>query len=68
MKFSCVLTEADGVWSGVYAGADVGPVQVTASTRADVIRKLEGEIRYRLEICPCTGEAYRDIQIEVQPS
>jgi hypothetical protein len=65
MRFSCQLTESNGVWTGQYAGTDVGPVRVTAPTRAEAVRKLEGEIRYRLEICPCTGESYRDIQIEV---
>jgi alpha-L-arabinofuranosidase len=67
MRFSCQLTESNGVWTGLYAGTDIGPVRVTAPTRADAVRKLEGEIRYRLEICACTGESYRDIQIEVLP-
>jgi hypothetical protein len=68
MEFNCVLSETDGVWHGVYSGADIGPIQVTAPTRAEAIRKLEGEIRYRLEICPCTGESYREIQIVLVPS
>ena len=68
MKFVCQLIENGGVWIGEYAGSDIGPVRVTAPSHADAVRKLEGEIRYRLELCPCTGETYRDIEIEVVPS
>ncbi|HMC10904.1 MAG TPA: hypothetical protein VKH44_06425 [Pirellulaceae bacterium] len=42
----------------------MGHVEVKALTRAEAIEKIEGEIRYRLELCPCTGETYRHIQIE----
>lgn len=64
MKFACQLRFTDGLWVGEYTGQDVGPVRVTAPTREGTLHKLEGEIRYRLEICPCTGEAYRQIEIE----
>lgn len=65
MKFICQLTEKGGAWTGEYVGPDIGPVRVSAPTRAETLRKLEGEIRYWLEICPCTGESYRGIEIEV---
>jgi hypothetical protein len=65
VKFVCQFTERDGGWTGEYTGGDIGPVRVTAPTRMEALRKLEGEIRYWLELCPCTGQAYRDIEIEV---
>jgi hypothetical protein len=65
MRFVCRLTEQDGTWVGQYAGPDLGPVRVTAPSRAEAMRKLEGEIRYWLEMCACTGESYRDITIEL---
>jgi hypothetical protein len=68
MKFVCRLSEKGDVWTGEYVGTEIGPVRVTAPTRADAVRKLEGEIRYQLELCPCTGETYRDIEIEVVPA
>ncbi len=64
MKFVCQVTEKNGGWTGEYLGAEVGPVRVTAPSRVEALRKLEGEIRYRLELCPCSGEAYRQIEIE----
>ena len=64
MKFVCQLTEKNGGWTGEYLGAEIGPVRVTAPSRVEALRKLEGEIRYWLELCPCTGEAYREVEIE----
>jgi len=68
MKFICQLSENQGTWTGEYAGPDIGPVRVTAPTRPEAVQKLEGEIRYWLEMCPCTGETYRDIEVEVVES
>lgn len=68
MKFICELRQNGGVWTGEYKGSGIGPIRVTAPTRADAVRKLEGEIRYQFELCACTGEAYRDIEIEVVPA
>jgi hypothetical protein len=39
---------------------------VTAATREQAIEKLRGEIRYRLELCPCSGETYQHIAIEIE--
>ena len=42
--------------------------RVTAATRDETLRKLEAEIRYWLEMCPCRGEAYREVEIEAMPA
>ncbi len=65
MKFVCQLKESNGVWTARHAGPDIGPIQVTAATREEALRKMEGEIHYWLELCPCSGQAYRDIEIEL---
>jgi hypothetical protein len=67
MRFACQLSERGGTWTAVYTGNDIGPIRVVAPAREEALRKLEGEIRYHLEMCPCTGETYRDIEIEVAP-
>jgi hypothetical protein len=64
-QFVCQLSQQAGAWTAEYAGPDVGSVRVSAPTREEALRKLEGEIRYRLELCPCSGEAYRDIEVKV---
>ena len=66
MKFSCSLKQLDdGNWNVRHSGKDVGTVELVAESREAAIEKMRGELRYRLEICPCTGELYRDVEIEV---
>jgi hypothetical protein len=48
-----------------HAGADVGTVEVTATSREQALNKMRSELRYRLELCPCTGEQYKDLEIEI---
>jgi hypothetical protein len=66
MKFHCTLTRLpDGRWSARHESREVGTVEARGATRDEVIEKIEGEIRYRLELCPCTGETYQHIAVEV---
>ena len=64
MRMTCTIKRLPGGWLALHDSRDVGHVEVKALTRAEVIEKIEGEIRYRLELCPYTGETYRDIEIE----
>jgi len=68
MKFVCRISENHRLWTVEHASQDVGPIRVTGSTRDEAVRKMEGEIRYWLEMCPCTGQAYRDLEIELVES
>jgi hypothetical protein len=65
MRLTCTLTRLAGGWSAQHDSRDVGHVEVKAPTRDEAIEKIKGEIRYRLELCPCTGETYRHIEIDV---
>ena len=56
---------ADGGWRAAHESRDVGAVNARAATREEAIEKLKGEIRYRLELCPCTGETYQHIDVEI---
>ena len=47
---------------------EVGRVEATAPTREQAIEKLRGEIRYRLDLCPCSGETYQRIKVEIVDS
>ncbi len=68
MKFVCRISEENGTYTVEHASQDVGPIRVTAATRDDALRKMEGEIHYWLEMCPCSGQAYRDLEIELVES
>jgi len=68
MRFVCQLTRQDDHWSAEHTSPNLGPIRVTAATREEALRKMDAEIRFWLEMCPCSGEAYRDIQIELVES
>jgi hypothetical protein len=65
VKFVCRISEKDGAWIAEHTGPDIGPIRVSAPTRSEALKKMEEEIRYWLEMCPCSGEAYRDLQLEL---
>ncbi len=64
MRMTCTIKRLPGGWLAIHDSQDAGHVEVKGLTRAEAIEKIEGEIRYRLELCPCTGETYRHIEIE----
>lgn len=69
MRFACTITRLpDGRWSARHESSEVGAVESRGATREEAIAKLEGEIRYRLELCPCTGETYQHIAVDVVES
>jgi hypothetical protein len=66
MRFPCTIQRlATGRWSAAHDSRDVGPVAVHGASRDEAIEKLKGEIRYRLELCPCTGETWQHIEVEI---
>ena len=65
MPYRCTVARLPAGWSAKHESRDVGVVEVRALTRAEVIDKIRGEIRYRLELCPCTGETYQHIDVEI---
>ena len=65
MAYRCTIARLPAGWIARHDSRDVGAVEVRALTREEAIEKIRGEIRYRLELCPCTGETYQHIDIEV---
>ncbi len=65
MKFVCHVSDQPGVCTVEHTSQDVGPIRVTAPTRVEALHKMEEEIRYWLELCPCSGQAFRNLEIEL---
>ena len=65
MRFPCTLTTSGGQWMARDESADLGVVTARGVSRDEAIEKLRGELRYRLEICPCTGDSYQHIDVEI---
>jgi hypothetical protein len=34
-------------------------------SRDQALDKMRNELRYRLELCPCSGEQFKDLEIEL---
>jgi hypothetical protein len=66
MQFSCQNhQQSTGLWHVRHHGSDLGEVEVTVITHDEAMEKMRRELRYRLEICPCTGELYDSVAIEL---
>jgi hypothetical protein len=66
MRFACTIKQwPGGRWLIQHTGSEIGTVDATGDSREAAVEKMRGELRYRLELCPCSGESYQHIQIEV---
>jgi hypothetical protein len=66
MKFPCSIHQGrDGRWTARHSSPDLGDIAVTAATRDEALAKITGELRYRLELCPCSGDSYQHLEIEL---
>jgi hypothetical protein len=67
MIFACTIKQRpDGRWLIRHTGSEVGAVETTGDSREAAAEKMRGELRYRLELCPCSGESFQHIQIKLQ--
>ncbi|HEV3146857.1 MAG TPA: hypothetical protein VGZ47_23420, partial [Gemmataceae bacterium] len=65
--FRCTLVkQPSDRWTARHISPSMGTVEVSAANREQALEKLRDELRYRLELCPCTGEQYQGLQIEVE--
>ena len=65
MRLRCTISRLPAGWLAQHESRDVGRVEAKGLTRDEAIEKIKGEIRYRLELCPCTGETYQHLDVEV---
>jgi hypothetical protein len=69
MRFPCTINQRPGgQWSVRHEGSTVGTVEVAADTRENALEKMRRELQYRLELCPCTGELYQHVDIQLVPT
>ena len=66
MKYACTVRRTvDGRFVARHAGDEFGVIESTAATHDEAVAKLKGELRYRLELCPCSGESYQHLEVEI---
>ena len=60
-----IVVQSPDDWVVRHTGSTVGSLEVTAGSREGAIEKMRGELQYRLELCPCSGETYQHVHIEL---
>jgi hypothetical protein len=55
-----------GEWLAKSSGTIVGEVERTGTTRDEALKKLNAEIRYRIEWCPCSGVVEEFVELEIK--
>jgi hypothetical protein len=66
MKLSCTVRPPGERWVARHPGAGIGTVEVTAASRDDALEKLQNELQYRIELCPCSGASADRAELVVQ--
>jgi uncharacterized protein involved in exopolysaccharide biosynthesis len=67
MKYRCtLLLQPQGRWLARHVSPGMGTVEAQATSREQALEKLRNELRYRLELCPCTGEQFQNLQVEIE--
>ncbi len=67
MKYSCTIERlTDGRWLARHMGSALGTVEVTAASPAQALAKMRSELRYRVELCPCSGVSEEYVELEVR--
>ena len=67
MKYTCTLIPlANSQWLARHTGSKLGPAEVTAASRDEAQVKLQNELQYRVELCPCSGVSGETVVLQVQ--
>ena len=69
MRFPVTLKKLiDGKVQARSIGTVAGEVTVVGSTREEALERARNEIRYRIELCPCSMVAEDFVELDVQDS
>ena len=67
MKLTCMLSHLpNGQWLARHAESNLGPVEVTAASRDEVQVKMQNELQYRVELCPCSVVSGDTVVLQVK--
>ena len=67
MKLPCTITRLpNDRWQARHAGANLGTVEVSGSSRDEALTKMRNELQYRIEWCPCSGVSGDTVELQVE--
>jgi hypothetical protein len=66
MKATCTLVRTrDGTWLVRHSSSALGTVEVSGSSREQVLTDMRNELQYRSEWCPCSGASADTVELQV---
>ena len=66
MKAPCTLSKTwSGTWLVRHNSSSLGVVEVSASSREEALTKMQDELQYRIELCPCSGASGDTVELQV---
>jgi hypothetical protein len=66
VKAPCTIRrQANGIWSVRHSSSALGTVEVTAASRGEALTKMQNELQYRIELCPCSGVSADTVALQV---
>ena len=66
MKAACTLGRMpNGTWLVRHSSSALGTVEVSAPSRAEALTKMQNELQYRIELCPCSGVSGDTVELQV---
>ena len=66
MKAFCTLRALPNkTWQIWHSSSALGDVEISGSSREEVLARMQRELQYRLELCPCTGESVGTVELEL---
>ena len=66
MKAPCTLRIQNGIWSAHHSSSALGTAEVSARSREEALNKMQNELQYRIELCPCSGVSGDTVVLDVQ--
>jgi hypothetical protein len=66
MNAACTLSRRpDGAWLVRHSSPSLGHVEVSALAREEALTKMQNELQYRIELCPCSGASADIVELLV---
>lgn len=67
MKALCSVSRSEnGQWRARHTSTELGDADIAASTREEALTKLQNELQYRIEWCPCSGVSGDTVELDVR--
>jgi len=66
MKAHCIVAFQRGQWHARHDSSDLGSADIVGATREEALAKLQRELQYRIEWCPCSGVSGDTVELDIR--